>query len=149
MLAPGVPEAVPEQVHDAGLGDRPRPNGTDRIRQAGQAVTHDHQHIRDAAVTQLGQHMQPVLRALTAVTDPQPQDVAMALTRHRQGDISSTPDRFCRLATILGSNDPSRSRGTSMSTEPTWVSTVLERIPLREFPSRDQPDHACHSQGDR
>jgi hypothetical protein len=48
---------------------------------------------------------------------------------------SSTPDnRRLRLATIFGSNEPSRSRGTSTSTGPTSVKTVLDRCPLRELP---------------
>ena len=41
---------------------------------------------------------------------------------------SSTPARrFCDLATILGSKLASRSRGTSTSTGPTSVSTVVDR----------------------
>ncbi len=49
--------------------------------------------------------------------------------------ISSTPvKRFCRFLTILGSKEPSRSRGTAISTGPTSVSTVLERLPLRQLP---------------
>ena len=48
---------------------------------------------------------------------------------------SSTPDsRRCRLRTMVGSNEPCRSRGTPISTGPTSVSTVLARAPLREFP---------------
>ncbi len=53
----------------------------------------------------------------------------------RETTVSSTPPRrFCRLATIFGSKLASRSRGTSISTEPTSVSTVLEQVPLRELP---------------
>jgi hypothetical protein len=37
------------------------------------------------------------------------------------------------LRTILGSKVPSRSRGTSMSTGPTSVTTILDRFPFREF----------------
>jgi hypothetical protein len=41
---------------------------------------------------------------------------------------SSTPEsRRLRLATIFGSNEPSRSRGTSICTGPTSVKTVLAR----------------------
>lgn len=36
--------------------------------------------------------------------------------------------------TIFGSKEPSRSRGTVISTGPTSVRTVLERVPLRELP---------------
>lgn len=42
--------------------------------------------------------------------------------------MSSTPvSRRCRFLTICGSNEPSRSRGTTISTGPTSVSTVLRR----------------------
>ncbi len=60
--------------------------------------------------------------------------------------ISSTPvRRFCRFLTIFGSNEPSRSRGTVISTGPTSeVSTVLERLPLRELPP-SLPDGSCLS----
>ncbi|TDO56622.1 hypothetical protein EV651_1129 [Kribbella sp. VKM Ac-2571] len=59
--------------------------------------------------------------------------------------ISSTPDnRFCRFATIRGSKLASRSRGTSISTSPTSVSTVLDRTPLREFPV-PRPAGSCLS----
>ena len=37
------------------------------------------------------------------------------------------------MPTIFGSKLPSRSRGTSISTGPTSVSTLLPRRPLREF----------------
>ena len=36
--------------------------------------------------------------------------------------------------TIFGSKEPSRSRGTSIWTGRTWVSTVLAAVPIREFP---------------
>ncbi len=49
--------------------------------------------------------------------------------------IWSTPDsRRLRLGTITGSKVPARSRGTSNSTGPISVITVLDRVPLREFP---------------
>ena len=45
---------------------------------------------------------------------------------------STSPSRRCRFLTITGSNVPSRSRGTSISTGPVAaVSTVFERDPLR------------------
>jgi hypothetical protein len=54
---------------------------------------------------------------------------------YNDSTISSTPNsRRCRLFTICGSNDPSRSRGTSISTCPVAsVSTVFDRVPLRTF----------------
>ena len=49
--------------------------------------------------------------------------------------MSSTPEsRRCRLATIFGSKEESRSRGTSSSTGPASVNTFLVRLPLRELP---------------
>mgnify|MGYP001091682661 CR=1 FL=1 len=38
--------------------------------------------------------------------------------------------RRCRFLTIFGSNDPSRSQGTSSSTSPTSVSTVFALVPF-------------------
>lgn len=59
--------------------------------------------------------------------------------------IASIPSsRRCRLRTICGSKLPSRSRGTSISTGPTSVSTVLIRVPLRELP-RLRPIGSCLS----
>lgn len=56
---------------------------------------------------------------------------------------SSTPDiRRCRFLTIFGSNDPSRSRGTSSSTSPTSVSTVFDLVPFLELPVL-RPSTAC------
>jgi hypothetical protein len=61
----------------------------------------------------------------------------------REITSSSTPaSRRCRLRTIFGSNDPSRSRGTSSSTSPTSVSTVFDLTPLRELPLL-RPSTAC------
>lgn len=48
---------------------------------------------------------------------------------------SSMPvNRRCLLRTIFGSNDDSVSRGTSISTGPTSVSTVFDLVPFRELP---------------
>ena len=53
----------------------------------------------------------------------------------REITSSSTPDRCrWRFLTIRGSNDPSRSLGTSIVTSPTSVSTVFDLTPFREFP---------------
>ena len=43
------------------------------------------------------------------------------------------PTEVWRLATILGSNSPLRSRGVSRSTSPKSPRTVLAVEPLREF----------------
>ena len=57
--------------------------------------------------------------------------------------MPSTPaSRRCRLRTIFGSNEASRSRGTSIVTGPTSVSTVFDRVPLRELPP-SRPAGSC------
>jgi hypothetical protein len=43
-------------------------------------IADDDAHIRDAAVADLGQHLQPVRRALTTITGPDPEDVASTVT---------------------------------------------------------------------
>ena len=59
--------------------------------------------------------------------------------------IWSTPvSRRCRFLTIVGVNVASTSRGTSISTGPISVSTVLDRTPLRELP-RLRPIGSCLS----
>ena len=52
-----------------------------------------------------------------------------------ESTISSTPvSRRCRFLTMVGPKESSRSRGTSISTGPMSVSTVLDRVALRELP---------------
>jgi hypothetical protein len=58
------------------LHDRAFPYGGDRLRQAFQPVADRDALVGDAAVLQLGEHGQPDLRTLPAVTGPQPEDVA-------------------------------------------------------------------------
>ena len=53
--------------------------------------------------------------------------------------------RRCRFLTMTGSNVPSRSRGTSITTSPAaGVVTVLARVPLREL-ALFLPSAACLS----
>jgi hypothetical protein len=66
-------------VHDALLHDRAFPGGGDRLRQALQPVAHADQDIVDAAVLQLGEHLQPEPCALGTVAGPNPQDVPLAV----------------------------------------------------------------------
>jgi hypothetical protein len=56
-----------------------------------------------------------------------------ALGGERQHQLVDTVQATLAFADDLGSNVASRSRGTSSSTGPTSVTTVLERLPLREF----------------
>jgi hypothetical protein len=55
---------------------------------------------------------------------------------------STPPRRRCPFRTVCGSKLLSRSRGTSISTGPISVSTVLALVPLRELPWL-RPSAAC------
>lgn len=60
VLAGRVTKRRPHQVNHAGLGDRLRPDRADRVRQALQAVTHDHAHVLDApSVSTWSQYLAP------------------------------------------------------------------------------------------
>ena len=64
--------------------------------------------------------------------------------------ISSMPlSRRWRFLTICGTKLLLVSRGTSISTGPISVNTVLARVPLRESPIPARPGHAGHSPGAR
>ena len=65
-----------DQVDDAGLHHRQLPHRGDRVREGFEAVADRDADVLDAAVLQLGQHLQPELGTFAAVTGPQPQDVA-------------------------------------------------------------------------
>ncbi len=64
-------------MQDTGLGDGLPPRGLDRVGQARQAVADHDAHVLGAAVLDLGQHLQPVLGALTTGADPHPQHIAL------------------------------------------------------------------------
>jgi hypothetical protein len=57
-----------------------RKHGADRVREPLQPVADDEEHVVDAAVLQLAQHLQPELRRLptTPGAGPQPEDVLVA-----------------------------------------------------------------------
>ena len=57
--------------------------------------------------------------------------------------------RRWRFLTICGTKLLLVSRGTSISTGPISVNTVLARVPLRESPIPARPGHAGHSPGAR
>jgi hypothetical protein len=63
-------------MHHTRLDNRARPDGLHRVGQAFEPVADQHQHVVQAAVLQLGEHVQPVLRALAAVAGPDAEDVA-------------------------------------------------------------------------
>ena len=70
-----VAQALADEVDNAGLVDRLREDGVDRLREAGEAVGADEQHVLDAAVAQLGQHARPEAGAL-GLLDPEAEAVA-------------------------------------------------------------------------
>jgi hypothetical protein len=82
-------------VNDARLHNRSGPDRLDRIGQALQPVTDQHQHIVQSAVLQVSEHLQPVLRALAAVARPNTQDVPGALDGdghdHVDGPVGDLP----------------------------------------------------------
>lgn len=70
---------------------------------SGQAVADDHQHVADAAVTDLGQDVQPVLRTLAAdvrVSGPQSEDVAATLAGDCECGVDG-PVRDLPVASLL------------------------------------------------
>src|SRR3954471_10806901 len=82
-------------MDDAGLGDRLRPDRADWVREPAQPVADDHEHVVHASVLDLGEDVQPVLRALAdlpaghrgGLPGPQPEDVAAALAGHGERDV--------------------------------------------------------------
>jgi len=74
------------------LDHRLLPHGVDRIRQAFQPVAHEHEHVGDTPVLDLGEHVQPELRSVSAVAGPDPEDVAFAV----HGDPDRHVERLVR-----------------------------------------------------
>lgn len=87
MLPSGIPERGSQQVDHAGLHDRFRPHLADCVGQPFEPVADHDARVRDAAVLQLGEDLQPELGALAAVTGPQAQDVPGALDLDCQGQV--------------------------------------------------------------
>jgi hypothetical protein len=79
-----VAQRLPDQVDDAGLVDRLREDGVDRLRETGEAVGADEDDVLDAAVAELGHDARPEAGAL-ALLDPEAETIALAV----EGD----PDR--------------------------------------------------------
>jgi len=73
-------------VDDAGLVDGLREDGVDRLREAGQTVGADEEHVLDAAVPELGHHARPEAGAF-GLFDPEAQAVAGALQRDPDRDV--------------------------------------------------------------
>ena len=68
-------------MQHAGLHDRSRPDVADRLRQSSEAIADDDQDVDRAAIQDLGQDLMPVLRALAAVAEPEPEDLAFTVER--------------------------------------------------------------------
>src|SRR6266511_1070974 len=81
-----VAQRLADKVDDAGLVDRLREDGVDRLREAGQPVGADEEHVLDAAVAQIGEHARPEAGAL-ALLDPEAETVALALERDADSDV--------------------------------------------------------------
>lgn len=76
-------------MQHAGLDDRLGPDGVDGVLQALEAVADADQDVVDATVFQLGEDLMGELRALAAVADPEPEDLALA----GDGDTDRGGDR--------------------------------------------------------
>src|SRR6266516_4786377 len=84
-FSPGeIAQALADEVDDAGLVDRLREDGVDRLRETGEAVGADEEHVLDAAVAKLGHDARPEAGAL-GLLDPEAETVTLAF----EGD----PDR--------------------------------------------------------
>src|SRR6266508_3897105 len=75
-----VAQRLPDQVDDAGLVDRLREDSVDRLRETGEAVRADEEHVGDAAVAELDQDARPEAGPLRLL-DPEAEAVALALER--------------------------------------------------------------------
>ena len=73
-------------MDDAGLVDRLREDGVDRLREAGEAVGADKQDVLDAAVSELGHDARPEAGAF-GLLDPEAEAVAVALERDTDRDV--------------------------------------------------------------
>lgn len=86
VLSAGTAERSPHQVNDAGLDDALGPDLTDRVGQALQPGTDQHEDVLDAPVLQLGRDPEPVLGALaTLPSGPLAEDAAVAFGGDREG----------------------------------------------------------------
>jgi transposase InsO family protein len=85
--------------------------------------------LHEARQRRLAYHREHHRKTRCAATSPVVRPFAVSeMTRS-----SIPPKRRCRLATTVGVNEASRSRGTLIPTGPTSVNNVLDRRPLREL----------------
>ena len=90
---------MPDQTHDAGLHDRLRKGGVDRLGESLQSIDDGGQNILDAADLQFVNDAQPELGALGRL-DPDAEDVlrAVGLNAQRQIDCLTSSRIFTRMA---------------------------------------------------
>src|SRR5207245_10966702 len=81
-----VAQRLADEVDDAGLIDRLREDGVDRLRETGQPVSADEEHVLDAAVAEIGEHARPEAGAF-ALLDPEAETVARPLERDADRDV--------------------------------------------------------------
>ena len=74
-------------MNDTRLNGGVLPHGVHRLRQTLQPVTHEHEHVDDAAVLQFGEHVQPVFGAFTAGPGPDPQNVSLPIDGDADGHV--------------------------------------------------------------
>ena len=90
-----------DQVDDAGLNDRLREDGIDRLRKALQAVDDGDQNVLDAAVLQLVHDAQPEFGAL-GLLDPDAEDLLGAVRQDAERDV----DRLVAHEAFVADLDP-------------------------------------------
>ncbi len=80
-------------MHDALLDDRLLPGRVDRLGETLQPVADGDEHVLDAPVLQLGEHLQPEPCSLASVAGPDPEDVVLTVHGDAHNDIErSVPD---------------------------------------------------------
>ncbi|MGY4311252.1 hypothetical protein ACVWW1_000555 [Bradyrhizobium sp. JR3.5] len=79
-------QAVPDQVHDAGLHNRLRENRHDGLWKALEAVDHGNQDVVDATQLELVDDLEPVLGPF-GLLDPEPEHILLAVRIELQGHI--------------------------------------------------------------
>src|SRR6266540_3218567 len=100
-FSPGeIAQALADEVDDAGLVDRLREDGVDRLRETGEAVGADEEHVLDAAVAKLGHDARPEAGAL-GLLDPEAETVTLAF----EGDPDRDVDRLLADDLLIANRD--------------------------------------------
>ena len=117
-------DRIPDQVHDAGLHDRVREHGGDRVGKSLQPINDGEQNILHSAGLEVVHHAQPELGAF-GLLDPQAEDVLVPGTRpHADGH---------RYTALLRTQGPSSL----------WIEPEGAKFWLRV--RNDSSGRACHA----